>query len=247
MLKLELLKNINVLLVIDKSMYTFYSQLSLYMNNIIICHNEIDAYNKSEANNVNVIFIDSSISELNSYNLCSRIRKINKHVSIILMSEDSEINKILKIIPLKITCYLLKPITSMVLVETLHLILNDLKENEILFKKKYFSNFSYDYTLNQLIDLNKNVEISLTKSEIILLELFLDNMNRVVSCVMIYKSFKEIKSQQAIKNMIYRLRLKLKNDDVIKNLHGMGYILKSNDSIYPKLCNSKIKIKPKVP
>jgi DNA-binding response OmpR family regulator len=230
MSKLNLLKNLTILVADDdlESLDTFKIILSTYFKNVITCCDGLEAYTKFQENGIDMILIDYIMPHINGYELSYKLRKINKKIPITIMSSYSDKDKLLNIIPLKITNYLLKPITLSRLHETLNMMINELEETGSLCKKKEFSNFSYDFTTRQLIDLKYKKEIIITKSEIAFMELLIKNENKIVSYNMINDSFKEIKSEQAIKNLIYRLRLKL-GEDLIENSHGMGYILKTNN------------------
>ena len=63
--------------------------------------------------------------------------------------------------------------------------------------------------------------------EIVILELLIKNTNAIISIETIqsYLSLNEIKSEQAIKNIIYRLRKKI-GKDVIQNSNNLGYSFK---------------------
>lgn len=224
MLELFRFKNLTCLL-ISHEVDFFYKDLELYTKKVIICNNELEAYTKIQSGLVDIVFIDESLLSINVYNLCYNIKEINKKIPISIVSNYFEIDKLLNIIPLKIECYLLKPVSSTKIVETLSMMLNELEESNILYKKEFFNYFFYDSNSKKLIYKKNNVNILLTKNEIILLELFLTNINKIVTFNMINYAFKEIKSEQAIKNLVYRLRLKIIEKHLIRNLHGIGYCL----------------------
>lgn len=83
------------------------------------------------------------------------------------------------------------------------------------------------FQLKEIINDKKNVIGKLSKSEIVILELLIKNTNAIISIETIqsYLSLNEIKSEQAIKNIIYRLRKKI-GKDVIQNSNNLGYSFK---------------------
>lgn len=86
---------------------------------------------------------------------------------------------------------------------------------------------NYNFLTKELINNKKNTQYKLSKSEIILLELLLKNPNSIISIEIIqsHLSPNEIKSEQAIKNIIHRLRLKIGKDN-IQNIQSLGYFFR---------------------
>lgn len=205
MSKLLLFKELTVLVVDDdlESLDTFKIILSTYFNKVITCTNGLEAYKIFQENVIDMILTDYIMPHMNGYDLCNKIRQTNKKIPITVMSNYSEKDKLLNIIPLKITYYLLKPITFQRLIEILNLMVDELSENNNLYKIKKFSNFSYNFSTKKLTNLNNEHEVFITKTEITFIELLIQNINKIVSRNMINDAFQEIKSEQAIKNIIY--------------------------------------------
>jgi DNA-binding response OmpR family regulator len=75
--------------------------------------------------------------------------------------------------------------------------------------------------------IDKGNEVTLSNSEISLLELFIIKKNQIVKIEDInlcLNSF-EVKSKQAIKSLIYRLRKKI-GKEIILNIPAYGYMFK---------------------
>ena len=87
----------------------------------------------------------------------------------------------------------------------------------------------YDFLKKEIYDKKENIYIKLTKSEIIILELLINNINKIVRIEEIEFNLSphEHKSEQAIKNIIHRLRTKLSKNPIY-NVQGVGYIFKSD-------------------
>jgi DNA-binding response OmpR family regulator len=86
----------------------------------------------------------------------------------------------------------------------------------------------YDKVKKELQD--NNIPVTLSKSEIVTLELLLQNKNKILPTHEIELNLDPIenKSNQAIKSLIYRLRKKVGKDKIL-NIPGFGYILKLDE------------------
>ena len=131
-----------------------------------------------------------------------------------------------KLIDLELTNYLLKPISYNELIDCLK---NMLKRIDKLSLNDFQINYdiNYNFLTKELINNKKNTQYKLSKSEIVLLELLLKNPNSIISIEIIqsHLSHNEIKSEQAIKNIIHRLRLKIGKDN-IQNIQSLGYFFR---------------------
>jgi len=196
-----------------------------YFKKVIICNKALEGLKCYNENIIDVILIDYNLSDINGCDLSNEIRQINKYIPIVLMNNFFDKELLLKLIPLKLTDILIKPINGSSLKDSLKLIASELNYCNTLENIKLFNNFSYDFYKKKLVNLNDKNEIKLTKSEILFTELLIQNMNKTVSHGMINSKFKELKSSQSIKNLVYRIRMKLETD-IIENIHGIGYILR---------------------
>lgn len=84
----------------------------------------------------------------------------------------------------------------------------------------------YNFFTKEIIDIRTNFITKLTKSEIIILELLIKNINKIVSTETIEYNLSpnETKSEQAIKNIIHRLRTKLTKEFYFKCSRNRLYV-----------------------
>lgn len=233
MSKISLLKNINLLLVEDDEdlIYSLKETLSIFFKDILIAKNGKEALKIYSNNTVDLIITDYVMPNMNGYELCKEIRKQNEKIPLIIMSNFSDTEKLLKSITLELTEYLIKPIEYKQLLESLLKVVDKLERKNVL-NFIINENCLYNFFTKELFDKSKNVNIKLTKSEISILELLINNINKVVNIseIEFNLSPNEPKSEQAIKNIIHRLRTKISKNS-ISNIQGIGYILKKESNV----------------
>ncbi len=163
---------------------------------------------------------------MNGYELCKKIREINRKIPLVIMSNYTDQEKLLKSISLELTDYIIKPIEYKQLLATLIKMVEKL-ERENLLSFNITTNKKYNFFTKEIYDEKEKQHIKLTKSEVIILELLINNLDKVLTIENIEYSLSplEHKSEQAIKNVIHRLRSKLPKN-LLSNIKGIGYKLK---------------------
>lgn len=172
-----------------------------------------------------IILVDIKMPILNGIDMIKEIRKIDKVTKIIIASAHTDVDYMLDAVELNITRFLVKPLTSKKLFSAFEKCLDEMK-----------------VSTNGLIDItdeckfNKNTKeliigdevLKLKKKEIAFMELFTDNMNKIVSYQDIenYVWKDSAMSSSALRTQIKYLREKLPKD-VLKNISGYGYQLVS--------------------
>lgn len=224
--KLEILKNATILLVEDDLILLkdLKATLALFFKEVLTASDGTKALEIYKNNHVDMLITDYIMPIMNGYELCNQIRETNKHLPIVIMSNYSEKDKLLKSIPLNLTEYLIKPIDYTMLTATLHKFLEKIKDENIV-AQFITQTITYNSITKELFD-NKTL-IALSKSEMRTLEVLLKLKNSIVSNDTISDAInnQEHKSEQAIKNIIHRLRQKIGKDTIV-NVQGFGYILR---------------------
>ena len=230
MLKINLLKNLTLLLVEDDEELRESTKetLALFFKNVFVAQNGLEALDIYSQNNIDLIITDYVMPIVNGHELCKNIREKNRNIPLVIMSNYSDREKLLKSISLELTDYVIKPIEYKQLLETLVKMVEKL-ERENLLSFKINEDRKYDFFKKEIYDEKENTYIKLTKSEIIILELLINNRNKIVPIeeIEFNLSPQEHKSEQAIKNIIHRLRIKLSKNSIY-NVQGVGYIFKSD-------------------
>lgn len=209
--KLNILKNFTLLLVDDEEalLDKLHTVLSIFFKEVILAKDGQEALDIYHTQNIDMVISDYAMPVLNGYGLCKAIRQEDRYIPLVIMSNYSDKEKLLSVIPLALAQYLIKPIDYATLTATLLSIIEQIEVNGLD------------------IIINKEDKISLSNSEINLLELFIIKNNQIVTMEEINLAINSIeqKSKQAIKSLIYRLRKKV-GKEVILNIPAYGYMFK---------------------
>lgn len=219
----KILKNSNILYLStnEKLCKKTMNILKLFFKKIIYSDSITQAIKKINNLNIHIIITEIDLYESNGIEFIEEIRKTNNKIPIIVLTENKDLEILLKAIKLNLTDYLLKPTDINKLISTLN------KSAKMIYNSgdiinKINDKLSYDY-------LNKNItydqtQISLTRNEAILFELLLSNKNKIVRTEVIKKHIwksKEI-SDSAFKTLFSRISKKI-GKDIITNSFGVGY------------------------
>lgn len=173
-----------------------------------------------------MIITDYVMPLMDGEEFCRNIRNKNYKIPITIISNYYEKEKLIKLIDLELTNYVLKPVNYEDLIDCLKKMINKLEKLDF-HDFQINKNIKYSFLTKELIDIENNITTKLTKSEVIFLELLLKNANTIIpiETIQLNLSLSEVKSEQAIKNIIYRLRKKI-GKDTIQNLNNLGYFYK---------------------
>jgi len=224
--KLSLLKNFTLLLVDDEEalLDKLHTVLSIFFKEVIMAKNGQEALDIYHTQNIDMVISDYAMPVLNGYGLCKAIRQKDKYIPLVIMSNYSDKEKLLSVIPLALAQYLIKPIDYATLTSTLLSMIEQIEVNGL---DIIVINDSVSYNRFNKILINKTEKICLSNNEINLLELFIIKNNQIVTMEEINLSIKSSEqiSKQAIKSLIYRLRKKV-GKEVILNIPAYGYMFK---------------------
>ena len=227
-MSLDILKKLTLLLIEDdKELKDGLSEtLSIFFNKILIAENGIEALKILESNSIDMIITDYVMPLMDGEEFCRNIRNKNYKIPITIISNYYEKEKLIKLIDLELTNYVLKTVNYEDLIDCLKKMINKLEKLDF-HDFQINKNIKYSFLTKELIDIENNITTKLTKSEVIFLELLLKNANTIIpiETIQLNLSLSEVKSEQAIKNIIYRLRKKI-GKDTIQNLNNLGYFYK---------------------
>lgn len=222
-------KNLNILYVEDNIEVQTQTtkMLQSFFNNICIANNgkvalELFANNKS----YHILITDIKMPVLDGLGFIESIRKTNKKIPIIVLSAHDNKDYFLKTINAGIDGYILKPYTLEQITTTLSNIVEKYEFN--IMDKKIIElefDFIWNKTENQLFKNNEIIKLS--RNEIKLFQLFVDNYS-------LLKNYREIETfifgtfdndMKKIRNLMSRLKVKL-NYELFETIHSYGYSLK---------------------
>ena len=160
---------------------------------------------------------------MNGVEFIKTLRKRDKNICIAVLTAHSTNEYLINLVDMHIEQFIIKPINFdkmlVVLEKCQKVIINKVEQN-------LYSFLDYTYDFNQKILKYKDTIITLTKKEILFLELLFVHSNRII----IYEELQEsiwsntIMTDNAIRSLVRNLRSKLPEDFIV-NLSGIGYKL----------------------
>lgn len=165
----------------------------------------------------------------NGIELCQKIRKLDPFMPLIIFSGHTKESYLLELVILKIDAYIIKPVTSLKIDTAIEKVLCKKHLDVVTICKKHDIFYSY---LSKTITC-KDLVISLTHFEIILMELFVSHPSYKISHETIHNALyaEEMGSKNGIKNLIKRLRHKLSHV-LIASIPRYGYQLQCTEETY---------------
>lgn len=219
------MKNISILVVEDQQ--TLLDRLEKYLG--IFCDTVYKASDGEEGFSLyekyrpNIILTDVDMPKLTGVQLIQKIREKDTETQLIILSAHTNTEDFLKVIPLNLVSYLVKPIKM----EELKQIV--LKAIENISKDNYIKlNNDYLWDMDKKVLLLDNKKIELTSNEKAFIEILVSKLNQKVSYEDIHNHIYNIEeySQDAIFTLVKRLRKKT-TKEFIKSSFKYGYILES--------------------
>ncbi|WP_187386056.1 response regulator transcription factor [Aliarcobacter cryaerophilus] len=222
---LTILKSLTVLyaeddLVIQDSISRI---LKMFFKDVVIANDGKEAIENYNNKKIDILILDYVMPNLNGYETAKIVRKKDKKIPILITSAYTDKEKLLNAIELNLIKYIEKPILYDDLIKVFENIIKYMEENNLL-QIKLDENIYYSFVDKNII---KNGEkITLTKNEVLFLELLLEKPNHLISKNIIENSvFKASVDENTIRNMVYRLRKKIETD-TIATIKDLGYIIK---------------------
>lgn len=168
----------------------------------------------------NAIITDISMPKLDGLTMIEMIRQNDDETKIVVLSAHTDKEKLFKAIGLNLVTYMVKPVATNELEQTILNIKNRITAKNIV----NFDNYSYDLKNNILCDASKN-EIPLTKKEHKFLTLLLSKNDVCVPYYDLHYHVYDMQefSMSSLTSLVKRLRKKLDNKDIIQSCFGEGY------------------------
>jgi DNA-binding response OmpR family regulator len=215
------LKNIKILYIDDEEFIRedAVEYLNFYCDNVYEARDGLDGLKKYKEVNPDIIITDIKMPKLNGIKMIKEIRKSDKNTKIIIATAFLETSYLIEAIELGLIKYLLKPIMEDTLLPVLKSCTEDILQESSIFSIS--GGYKFDI-LNETLFLNKE-QVTLTKKELLFLELLIRNSKRVVK----YDEFPSYvwngyMSDDALRAIVRELRKKMSKQS-IKNISGIGY------------------------
>lgn len=199
--------------------------LNNYYSQVFEAKDGEEAYKVYLEKRPDILVIDIDIPGTNGLELLEKIRMSDYNTKAIMITAHSQTDYLLKATELKLTKYLIKPISRKELKDALLLVNTEINKyvihhNEIL---EINNNFSWDIKECELKYNNKVIETTLQEKKI--LKLFFENIEKTMSYEkIIYEIWGEGVNNKInpLKTTIKNLRKKLPAN-LIQNIYGIGY------------------------
>ena len=219
-----------VLIVEDEQVLreNYATYLKMFFNEVYEAEDGAQGYELYKTKKPDIMIVDINLPKLTGLELLKKIREKDSQTKVIMSTAYTDKNFLLDAVTLKLTKYLVKPVSRKDLKEALKLTIDELREFDMVPLKKIDLTQEYSWYV-ELKELKyHNTAIKLTHKERTLLGLLFSHKNRVFSYDEIFEhvwEYEETISINGLKNMVKRLRKKLP-EDTIQNVFNEGYKIK---------------------
>ena len=173
-----------------------------------------------------IIVLDIMMPKVSGTDFLDTFRKENINTPVIMLTANNQLEIKTKSYSLGCDDYLSKPFEPMELILRIKKLLNPRVNNSKNDKKYYFGDFVYESNTKKL---NKNNKIvNLTTSEEYLLEILINNLNKVISRKYIGTKLNIDSNLRSVDVIVARLRKKITSSSetsFLKTVRGKGYML----------------------
>ena len=175
-----------------------------------------------------LIILDIMMPNKDGIQFLNHFRTLDFNTPVLMLTADNQIEKKKASYAKGCDDYLVKPFEPSELVLRIKKLLNPRFNKNISSKKVYFGDFEYDLKLKVLS--KNNISISLTSTEILIIEYLTQNLNKEISREEISNLLGEGINLRSVDVTITRLRKKLSPDydhSFLRTIRGKGYMLVS--------------------
>ncbi len=205
----------------------YVQYLQNWFNEVFEAKDGEEAYQIYKEKKPSIIIADINLPKLSGLELLQRIRGKDHTTKAIILTAYSDTEYLLSAMELKLTKYLVKPVTRNELKEAIRSVLEEFKNFDTVSKKivNLKENYYWNLDTNELY--KEGQLVILTKNETKIARILFKNINKTVNYnEIIYhvweEDFKEIDYIKTLKSTMNYLRKKLPKD-TIKNVFGIGY------------------------
>lgn len=226
---LSTLKNHSILYVEDEP--TVQASIAEYLNNyfgrIHLAENGKSALELFAKHQPDVLLLDIGLPDIDGLTIAEEVRKINSSSRIIMLTAYTEKEKLLKATELKLTKYLVKPVSPKTFKETLTSLARELADGPSQFLSLGGSSvWNHDSAMLY----GENGPVTLPEKQHRLLKLFVEHKGKAVSYEKVIaavweNTYEKDISLDSVKNQVSQLRKHLPANCIV-SIYGEGYMLK---------------------
>lgn len=215
------MNNISILVAEDdiKLLNRLVSYLSIFCNTIYKATNGIEALEIYKKNSPNIILTDVNMPKITGIELIEKVRRNDNTTQIVILSGETQIEDLLKVISLNLVDYIVKPIQMEELKKTILKAFNNVVQDDYIL-------LDYDYSWNKITkSLYLNDEkVKLTSKETDFFNILVSKLNQNVSYEELHNNIYNYDdySQSAIFTIVKRIRQKTQKE-LIQSCYKFGY------------------------
>lgn len=172
-----------------------------------------------------IMFIDINLPKMSGMEFLEKIRETDQQTKAVILTARSDTQILLQAASLKVSKYLIKPLSRNDLEDTVQILEHEIKSFQVISKEMvYFkNNFCWNKKLNILYQ--NNEQVTLTHLENKVFQYFVEHTNYVLSyddiTTYVWEDVYEDK-KSSLKTIIKNLRKKIP-ENLIQNEFGFGY------------------------
>lgn len=222
---LDKLKNIKILYIDDEAFIrqSATEYLRYYCDSVYEAKDGLEGFQRYQEIEPDIVITDIKMPKLSGLKLVEKIRQKDTKTQVIIITAHTDTTFLLKAVELKLTKYLVKPVTEGKLIPLLKEVIGYLNsdENNIL---ELSQGYRYD-RLNQSL-FQEDTYIKLNKKEVLFLDICSKNPDSVVTyCELKNYVWGGEMSMYALSSLVKSLRGKLPQN-TLQNISGIGYKIK---------------------
>ena len=220
-----MMKNISILIVEDEIplLNRFEKYLSIFCDLVYKACNGLEALKIYKEHNPSIIFTDINMPHFSGVELVEEIRKTDKNTQLILFSAHTNTEDLLKVVPLNLVSYLVKPVKMEQLKQVLFQAIENLTQDKYI---KLIDDYKWNIDKKALFSGNQKIELSNYENAFI--HALVLKINQPVSYEDIHNHIYNTEefSLDALFTIAKRVRKKT-TKSFIKSSFKYGYILES--------------------
>ena len=207
--------------------YKVSTRLKRYFKNVYVAKDGEQGWKAYLQYRPNILFLDINLPKLNGIELLKRVRQNDHQTKAVILTAYSDIDYLLQTNELKLTKYIVKPLSRGVLNETIEMLVDEMTNFKTIALKNLVFKLGFQWSFEKSELLKDGNIIKLTPYEKKVLECFSKNPNITLSfdniILLVWESF-ENDRKETLKTIVKTLRKKLPSD-TIENVFGIGYKL----------------------
>lgn len=198
--------------------------LERYTSNLHLAQSAEEGMSLYEEIEPDIILLDINLPGKSGIDFARELRKDDHDTRIIISTAYTDNEFLLTAVELELTRYLVKPVTSMELMEALSKAADEYEGVKVFQDVNLGEGFSYD--LERKVLLKEGKAVTLRRKEMQLLEFFITNAHSTLSYEALqYEIWPDsFMSKDAVRAQIRNLRKK-SHPQIIKNISAIGYRL----------------------